>query len=236
MQVTQVFFNDNNMVPPEPVVDCMNTVKRYIHDMPHVIYDLESARAFLLENMGNEVAEAFDKLNPYAYKADLFRYCALYVFGGWYFDCTVRLNTSVVIPDYCNSVSFRDFPLVTNSAWSVWNGALFARPNHKAYELAINLVLSNCKVEYYGTCNLSPTGPVLLGRAFASINDDPGNLFFNYVHLTPGYGLKNPALVLSDGTIFAYLKNTGQVGLVGYNTSGTNNYSELYSRREVYKK
>lgn len=236
MQVTQVFFSDNNTAPPDEIVDCMNTVKRYVHIMPHVIYNLDSAREFLLEHMGYEIVTAFDKLNPYAYKADLFRYCALFVHGGWYFDCTVKLNTTVFIPDNCNSVSFRDFPLVTNSAWSVWNGALFSRPNHKAYELAINSVLANCKSEYYGTCNLSPTGPVLLGRAFASINDDLGNLFFNCVHLTPGYRLKNPALVLSDGTIFAYLKNTGAVGLAGYNTSGTNNYSELYDRREVYKK
>jgi len=158
----------------------------------------------------------------------------LYVFGGWYFDCTVRCNTSVIIPNECSSVAFRDFPLVTNSAWSVWNGALFARPNHAAYGLAIEMILANCKKKYYGTCNLSPTGPVLLGRAFATIADDLGNLFFNYVHLTPSNSLKNPALILSDGTIFAFLKNTGQVGLAGFSTNGTNSYAEIYARREVY--
>lgn len=234
MQVTQVYFNDTNSPPPEPIVECMNTVKRYVYDMPHVLYDLESARAFLLEQMGSEVVAAFDKLQPYAYKADLFRYCALYSVGGWYFDCTVRLATSVIIPENCNSVAFRDAPIVTNSAWSVWNGAIFSRKNHRVFERAIDYVLDNCQKNYYGTCNLCPTGPLLLGRAYANFGDDPGNLFFNLVQLTPGYNLKNPALVLSDGVIFAFLKNTGHFGLTSYNATGTNSYSDLYNRRLVY--
>lgn len=236
MQITQVFFNDNDLPPSGPIVDCVNTVKKYIHDMPHFLYDLESARLFLLNHMGMETVSAFDKLIPYAYKADLFRYCALYVTGGWYFDVTVKINTSVLIPDSCNSVAFRDIPLVTNSAWSVWNGALFARPGHKVYQKAIEMVLSNCKKEYYGSCNLSPTGPVLLGRAFATYGDDAGNLFFNCMQLTPGFNFKNPALVLSDGTIFGFAKNTGQIGLSGFQACGTNSYSELYALRKVYKK
>lgn len=235
MQVTQVYFNDFNSSPPDQIVDCMNTVQRYIYNLPHFLYNLESARGFLHDKMGNEVVAAFDKLNPYAYKADLFRYCALYTLGGWYFDSAVRINTSVLIPDDCNSVAFRDFPLVTNSAWSVWNGAIFSRPNNSVYELAINLVLENCSNEYYGTCNLCPTGPVLLGRAFAIVGDRPGNLFFNHVHLTPGYGIKNPALVLSDGVIFAYLKNSGPGSLVSYGAVGTNSYPELYASKNIYK-
>lgn len=234
MQVTQVYFNDANLAPPGPILDCMETVKKCIHQFPHVLYNLESARCFLFDKMGPEVVAAFDKLNPYAYKADLFRYCVLYMVGGWYFDSAVRANVNVVIPEGCNSVAFRDFPLVTNSAWSVSNGVMFSRPKNPVYETAINLVLENCKKLYYGTCNLCPTGPVLLGRAFAIIGDQPGNLFFNYVHLTPGYTLKNPALVLSDGVVFAYLKNSGPGSLASYGAVGTNSYPELYASRNVY--
>ncbi|WP_448366240.1 glycosyltransferase [Fluviibacter phosphoraccumulans] len=212
----------------------MNTIKRYIHDLPHVLYNLESARSFLVQHMSSDVLDAFDKLKPYAYKADLFRYCVLYTIGGWYFDATVRLNTGVIIPAEINCVSFRDFPLPTNSSWSLANGALFARPNNKVYELAINLVLNNCRDLNYGTCNLCPTGPVLLGRAFAIHGDDISNLFFNYVHLTPGYSIKNPALVLSDGLIFAYLKEGGAGGLSDYAVTGYNSYAEIYMRKNVY--
>lgn len=234
MQVTQVYFNDTNSPPPEPIVSCINSVRSGIYDLPHFLYDLDAARSLLQQHTGIEVVTAFDKLRPYAYKADLFRYFALYAFGGWYFDCTVKLQRSIIIPENCRSVAFRDFPRVTNSSWSVWNGALFSRPGHPVYETAIDLVLENCRNNYYGTCNLCPTGPVLLGRAFARHGVDPGNLFFNCVYLTPGYTVKNPALVLSDGEIFAHLKNSGRVGLEGYGAHGTNDYAELYSLNDIY--
>lgn len=235
MQVTQAYFTDNDNPPPQPILDCMATVERYINSLPHVIYDLSGARAFIIKHFGNEVLDAFDKLNPYAYKADLFRYCALFAIGGWYFDSTVRINTSVIIPDYCNSIAFRDVPIVTNSAWSVWNGALFSKPGNQVYELAINLIIENCNNNYYGSCNLCPTGPLLLGRAFATVGDDIGNLFFNVVNLTPGYKTKNPALVLSDGVIFAFLKQAGLAGLGSYGVSGGNIYSDFYNFGNVYK-
>lgn len=236
MQITQVFFTDNDNCPvPQSIQDCIASVRKHFPDLPHKLFNLEQARVFISENFDQDVVKAFDKLQPYAYKADLFRYCALYNVGGWYFDVTVRLNTGVIIPDAINCVSFRDFPATTNSSWSVYNGALFSRPKLSVYESAIKSVVDNCKNEYYGTCNLCPTGPVLLGKSFASFGDDPANLFFNTVHLTPGYSIKNPALVLSDGLIFAFLKQNGAGGLADYGAVGTNNYSFLYSSKSIYK-
>lgn len=234
MQVSQAFFNDSNSEPPYSLRACMDTVKIHFPAFPHILYNLESARTFLHENMEPEIVAAFDKIKPYAYKADLFRYCVLYLIGGWYFDCSVRINTSVNVPDDIQSVAFRDFPLVTNSAWSVWNGAMYSKPQNPVYEIAIKLVLENCRSSHYGTCNLCPTGPVLFGRAFAMIGDQPGNLFFNHIYLTPGYHIKNPALVLSDGVVFAFLKNSGPGDLSSFGAVGTNSYPELYASRNVY--
>lgn len=234
MQITQVFFTDNDSPVPQSIINCIDSVKMQFPNMPHVIYNIESARSFIKDNLDATVLNAFDMLRPYAYKADLFRYCALYILGGWYFDSTVRLNTGVIIPENINCVSFRDYPATTNSCWSVFNGVLFARPGNKVYNFAINEVVNNCNTKYYGTCNLSPTGPVLLGRAFATFGDDPHNLFFNTIHLTPGYTVKNPALVLSDGVIFAYLKQRGASGLSDYGAIGTNNYVDFYNNKTVY--
>lgn len=36
--------------------------------------------------MGDVVLSAYDKIMPNAYKADLFRLCILYVYGGCYID------------------------------------------------------------------------------------------------------------------------------------------------------
>lgn len=233
MQISQVYFNDTNSAPPSALIDSIQSVKNHFYDFPYVLYDIETARFFLQHNFGSEITSAFDKLNPYAYKADLFRYCVMYLIGGWYFDITLRLVARIVIPDNINTVAFRDYPGVTNSSWSITNGAIFSKPKHPVYEKAINLVLENCANEYYGTCNLCPTGPVLLGRAFAFFGDHPANVFYNHIQLTPSYTKKNHALVLADGSIFAYLKHF--TSLTQFGCVGTNSYAELYSSRNVYK-
>ncbi len=37
--------------------------------------------------------QAFDRMKPYAYRADLGRYALLLQQGGWYFDIGTRLQT-----------------------------------------------------------------------------------------------------------------------------------------------
>ncbi|MGV1017934.1 MAG: glycosyltransferase family 32 protein [Fluviibacter phosphoraccumulans] len=235
MQVTQIYFTDNGSSPPPAILARMETVKRFFPNYRYCLYNLESARQFLLDHYNQDVLDAFETLVPFAYKSDFFRYCVLYKIGGWYFDCAITINCGLLIPESCNSVAFRDFPLSTNTGWAVLNSALFARPNHPVYKIAIDFVLSNCESKYYGSCNLCPTGPILLGRAFAMLGDDPANLFFNFIHLTPGFHIKNPALVISDGKIFAYCKNTQAGNLAAYGATGTNSYPELYQSRNIYR-
>lgn len=40
----------------------------------------------MAKHMGKTVLEIYDKLIPKAYKADLFRYSVVYVYGGCYVD------------------------------------------------------------------------------------------------------------------------------------------------------
>lgn len=49
-------------------------------------YNDSSARLFLQRECGAHIADAFDCLLPGAFRADLFRMCALYVTGGVYMD------------------------------------------------------------------------------------------------------------------------------------------------------
>lgn len=234
MQVSQIFFTDENIDPPDQILNCIQTVKNAYGDMVYVLYKLDEARSFLRVHLGNEVLIAFDKLVPYAYKADLFRYCLMYVTGGWYFDVTIKIETRLDIPEYCDTVAFRDVGITTNSSWTILNGILFSRPGSAVYKMAINMILDNSRNLYYGSCSLCPTGPNLLGKAFAAFGDSSKNLFFNYNYLTPGYAQKNPALLFPDGTIFAFLKNTGNVGVKDFCAAGINNYAEIYALRNIY--
>lgn len=64
-------------------------------------YNATERREFLETHMSSAVVAASDKLIPNAYKADIFRYSAVYVNGGCYLDIgTVMLGhlQSVVRP------------------------------------------------------------------------------------------------------------------------------------------
>lgn len=44
-----------------------------------------------------EVKEAYDDLIPGAFKADLFRYCVLFIYGGVYADIDVMLTSKLEV-------------------------------------------------------------------------------------------------------------------------------------------
>ena len=65
-------------------------------------YTDDSAGDFLSTHFPPEAREAFDILLPGAFKADLFRYCLLLIYGGVYADIDVLLESNlnaVVAPD-----------------------------------------------------------------------------------------------------------------------------------------
>jgi len=65
-------------------------------------YSDEEAANFLSTHFPSQVREAYDALRPGAFKADLFRYCALLIHGGVYADVDIMLESSLdfsIAPD-----------------------------------------------------------------------------------------------------------------------------------------
>ena len=60
-------------------------------------YEDIDVRNFLTMNFPNEVVNAYDQLIPGAFKADLFRYCVLFIHGGVYADVDVLLESNLDI-------------------------------------------------------------------------------------------------------------------------------------------
>ena len=58
-------------------------------------YSDEAAAEYLSLHFPPEVREAYDSIIPGAFKADLFRYCALLIDGGVYADMDVLLETNL---------------------------------------------------------------------------------------------------------------------------------------------
>jgi mannosyltransferase OCH1-like enzyme len=142
-----------------------NARKTWIYMNPEYNYHYytdEDARNFIKNNFDRGVLEAYDKLVPGAYKADLWRYCILYIKGGVYIDiptlCKVPLRE--IIPKDVDFVSARDY-----WPFGVYNCFMASTPKHPFLKKAIEESVKNIQNNYYGKTNLDITGPHLLGKA-----------------------------------------------------------------------
>jgi hypothetical protein len=71
---------------PPKMRKCVNKIKNDNPEFTHHLYDDNDCRKFIEKNFNADVLNAYDKLNPGAYKADLWRYCVMYKKGGIYID------------------------------------------------------------------------------------------------------------------------------------------------------
>ena len=74
---------------PPKMYDCVREnliFNRVGVDCIHYLYNDDDCRAFIQKEYPPDVLFAYDRLIPTAFKADLWRYCVLYKYGGVYLD------------------------------------------------------------------------------------------------------------------------------------------------------
>jgi hypothetical protein len=234
MQITQIFLADPQAEPGSYLTACVESVRREFAGIPHVLYDQSMVEAFLTDHYPPQVLEAYRRLIPYAYRADLARYCIVNKVGGWYFDAGMRCATGIDLPASIDLFAFRDINRYTATAWACDNGAFFAKAGHPVLQRAIDQVVEHCRSNYYGVSPLCPTGPNLWGRVIAIEGASSTLAFGDSVELTATYPQANKALVMPDGRILAYKKPSAPGDLESLGARGTNNYLTLWQERRVY--
>jgi mannosyltransferase OCH1-like enzyme len=126
------------------------------------LYDEDECRQFIQNNFELDVLDTYDKLIPSAYKADLWRYCILYINGGIYMDIKYKCMNGFKLIALTEEEHFvRDRPL-----GCVYNALITSLPKNQIFLKSINQIVENVKNKYYGSTSLSPTGPELLGKFF----------------------------------------------------------------------
>ena len=238
--IFQIFISDDDQEPPEFLHSAIASVQQCFSEYHYTRYCGASLRAFLECSFDRDVVEACDKLRPYAYKADLGRYCLLYEYGGWYADISILMRQSVGLVDPgIDLVYFADLGdgvVPGRNLFDVSNSLLYARPRSPVLEKAIQTVVRHCQEEYYGPSIYCPTGPAVLGAAIASQSERLNQVSGHLMALTPNHPRRNLSFVLPDGQILALFKKgwmePGDV-LFG-RREGTNNYADLWSQRRIY--
>lgn len=111
-------------------------------------YTDEMSLNFLSTHFPPEVREAYETLRPGAFKADLFRYCVLLIYGGVYADMDIMLEANLdlaVGPDIGFMVPQDEPGIPSNHRMCLWNGFIAAAPGHPFLAKTIETVVNNIR-------------------------------------------------------------------------------------------
>mmetsp|Transcript_1235 Transcript_1235/g.2885 ORF Transcript_1235/g.2885 Transcript_1235/m.2885 type:complete len:744 (-) Transcript_1235:64-2295(-) len=111
-------------------------------------YSDEAAAEYLSLHFPPEVREAYDSIIPGAFKADLFRYCALLIDGGVYADMDVLLETNLdaAVPGDVGFMTPVDEPgMSVGHRMCLWNGLIASAPGHPFLARVIENVVNNAR-------------------------------------------------------------------------------------------
>ena len=86
LKIIHQTWNDEEDNLSEFFVGLINKWKLSNPDFEHRYYSESDRLSFIKENFEEKVYRAYCRIIPGAYKADLWRYCILYNYGGFYVD------------------------------------------------------------------------------------------------------------------------------------------------------
>uniref|UniRef100_A0A6C0JQ38 Uncharacterized protein n=1 Tax=viral metagenome TaxID=1070528 RepID=A0A6C0JQ38_9ZZZZ len=174
--IHKVFIGDNDIVLlNNAITKTHNSWLKYNKGYELKLWAKNECREYLINNFEKDVIDTFVRLIPYAYKTDFFRYCVIYMEGGWYsdwsqecfeFNLLERLERDRKHP----LVTFKDrcgYKLDHTKNNNYINNGFFGAPKgHFILKEIIQKIIHNVKINYYGENRLLPTGPGLFGNIF----------------------------------------------------------------------
>lgn len=231
--VHQIIISDIEDVDVNSILK-INNINNFfsVDKYQHMIWTNDLIVDHIKNHFDSKVFEAYESLIPNAYKSDLARFCILYIYGGWYLDATMRVNS--VPPDMSNYDMFlvRDFyEASVTLPWQIANGLIYSIAGHEIFKIIIDRIVDNCVNKKYGRNSLSVSGPELFGGVIAE---------YGHKDINTKYYLGEFAYDKETGRkIFFYdnIKFVIAKKMLGgiTNIPGGNNYAELWDNKAVYK-
>jgi mannosyltransferase OCH1-like enzyme len=176
-----IFQTWNTLTIPPKMQEAVNKLKADHPEFAYYLYDDAMCRDFINTHFDKRVVDAFDTLKPGAYKADLWRYCILYIKGGIYLDIKYECVSGFSL----NQLLDREYFVLDRPGWwkkgeiGIYNGVMVCVANNPILRLAIDKIVENVENREYGMNILYPTGPGLLGEMHGN---DTTNFVLSYTH------------------------------------------------------
>lgn len=195
-------------------------------------FDNAMQEEFIRNYMPERIFKTYKKLIPGAYKADLWRLCILYIFGGIYADeyATPYVSVKTMLKNIKNNF----IASLDCDQQGIHNGFIISTRNNRILSKTIEIIVENVEKEYYGISALSPTGPLALAKAVKKLYVEKfkiGDNGFMYLfeHKWGPYQniYKGPLKILSKKYSFFDAI---------HKTFFTNGYYVLWKKREIYRK
>lgn len=144
-------------------------------------------RIFITKHFPPNVLKAYDALIPKAFKADLFRYCFLYIKGGCYFDNKMinrlPLRRTILADDdflVCSdSLPYGVAAKTLRETKRYYNAVICSAPRDVRMLRAIRYVVDMVSRRNYGMSDLGISGPVAFFKATRAFSSE-SNLRFSH--------------------------------------------------------
>ena len=140
--------------------ETVENLKKQNPEFEHFLFDDDDCIEFIDKYFHKDVLNAFNKLKPGAYKADLWRLCVLYINGGIYIDIKMSCVNGFKLIEIIDREHYVKDRSYTNN--KIYNSFLVCKKDNTFLLDCINQIVTNTKYNYYGKGPLDPTGPGLL--------------------------------------------------------------------------
>lgn len=161
---------------PPKMKETVELVKQINPEFEHHLFDDTDCHTFIKDHFPKEILMAYEALAPSAYKADLWRYCVMYIHGGIYIDIKFApLNTFKFTTLTDNEYFVRDGIYVNEKGQecvSVFTGLLVCKPKNQIMLQAICKIVQHVSQQFYGVTPWDPTGPRMIGTIFTKCMKD----------------------------------------------------------------
>lgn len=134
----------------------------------YYLYDDNDCEEFIKNNFDENVYNAYIRIIPGAFKADFWRYCVLYVYGGVYVDMDTICISSIddlldESIDFMTPVDLNNRP--DYGKYNLFNCFIASAPKHPILWECIQMIVHNIENEIVPFSNLDFSGPGVLGKA-----------------------------------------------------------------------
>ena len=208
---------------PQKMKERVELLKSQNPKFNHHLFDDNDCREFIRQHFTSDVLDAYNSLVPGAYKADLWRYCILFINGGIYMDIKLTCINGFKLIELTEANHF----VLDRPKNSIYNALIASQKGNIFLYKAIRQIVDNVKNRYYGKGCLAITGPELLGevaiRNRFSVNID----LKHYKH--GGYIIYKNRFIIS--TEYPEYDNERRTT---YNNINIKRYDQLWDERAVY--